>query len=88
MSEDNGAELKRAADGESAPEMCRHPSHRTVRLFCSYGPASVVRLSLKDRISATRIVVSPLRRIEDGWSFTMCGECLVEDGEANGNGSA
>jgi len=80
MSEDNGAELKRAADGESAPEMCRHPSHRTVRLFCSYGPASVVRLSLED--------TSPLRRIEDGWSFTMCGECLVEDGEANGNGSA
>ena len=56
---------------------CLHPTHRTLRLFLSYAEANSVRVSFKSRLRSDRVAVSPLRRIEGGWSFSMCERCLV-----------
>jgi hypothetical protein len=59
---------------------CTHVSHRTLRLFLSYAEANAVRVSFKSGLRSERVAVSPLRRIEGGWSFTMCERCLASDG--------
>ena len=65
------------------PTTCPDTTHRTVRLFLSYADANTARVSFKAALegSATTphgLMVSPLRPIERGWSFTICARC-VED---------
>jgi hypothetical protein len=71
-----------------APIECSHATHRTLRLFLSYAEANTVRVSFKSGLRSDRVAVSPLRRIEGGWSFSMCEACLVASDDTNGRLSA
>ena len=77
-----------ANGGDYAARTCHHPSHRIVNLFCSHTQATVVRQILKERLYGARAVVSPLRRIGNGWTFSMCDDCLVANDETATNNMA
>jgi hypothetical protein len=78
--EDGGGSVEQVSEPglDAARNGCAHPSHRVLRLFLSYAEANVVRVSCLAGSGSRRTVVSPLRRIEGGWSFSMCEACLLE----------
>lgn len=78
----HGERLLQTAEGARCG--CTHPSHRTLRLFISYAEANAVRISLKASARSDRVAVSPLRRVEGGWSFSMCEQCLVAREDEDG----
>jgi len=65
------------------PTTCPDATHRTVRLFLPYADANTARVSFKASLESSSstpagLMVSQLRPIERGWSFTVCARC-VED---------
>ena len=62
------------ADASSGAR-CQHRTHRTVRLALSYAEANLVRVQCAEAAAFRRLSVSPLRRRDGAWSFSICERC-------------